>query len=621
MNMTGKNGQNNKSENPIILFDSSVSIEQIKQLKNLDTVISFDYGSTKLLEKQKIKSIPSEVVLNPQELNEIQKSAYLLSDWYTKNEIIEILSHKNVNLGSLIQSELINILVNFLKNFYCSYKITQKFSDKTFLCSKKISEILKQFTTNFSLLNSESSVNELPLDSLNTNVELSFKSINLKFKLDTKNLKKIKSLTESVSKSIIRPDIKPNSKFFLFSEINTKKFFPMFEMMPSFLDNYVVYNRRQPSIWDKESFSIFKKSNAILENEKTLQPNKKNILSETNNKIEEIIINLKNHDEFFKNFFIINNISFWDGFRELFFSLLKNRFLDYSYEIELSNNLVNKYNFSGILLQNEIGPNEQILLQIGKAKNIPIFLLQHGLIFDTPDAFMMNKYQGVLGIDSDYQLVWGDVDLEYRKKIGFPTNGIIKIGSPIYENIPKEKSKKNEYILLATSGPTTEDIFDLSNEIISKNIYTIENIAKTVLSLNQKLVVKIHPSPDEFDPTELLHNIDPNIEVIKTGNISSLIKNCLMMIVIDFSSVILDAHLQNKPVISVHVKENGYGIPTAFSNDSCSLASTENLEEKISSILLNDSELIANGLNSAKQYMHKPANSSSTLLNFLSKID
>jgi len=93
-----------------------------------------------------------------------------------------------------------------------------------------------------------------------------------------------------------------------------------------------------------------------------------------------------------------------------------------------------------------------------------------------------------------------------------------------------------------------------------------------------------------------------------------------MMIVIDFSSVILDAHLQNKPVISVHVKENGYGIPTAFSNDSCSLASTENLEEKISSILLNDSELIANGLNSAKQYMHEPGNSSSTLLNFLSKI-
>ena len=68
-------------------------------------------------------------------------------------------------------------------------------------------------------------------------------------------------------------------------------------------------------------------------------------------------------------------------------------------------------------MQNEIGPNEQILLQIGKAKNIPIFLLQHGLIFDTPDAFMMNKYQGVLGIDSDYQLVWGNVDLEYRKKI------------------------------------------------------------------------------------------------------------------------------------------------------------------------------------------------------------
>ena len=234
---------------------------------------------------------------------------------------------------------------------------------------------------------------------------------------------------------------------------------------------------------------------------------------------------------------------------------------------------------------------------------------------------MMNKYQGVLGTDSDYQLVWGNVDLEYRKKMGLPKNGIIKIGSPIYENISVVKSKKNEYILLATSGPTTEDIFDLSNEVILKNISTIENIAKTVLSLNQKLVVKIHPSPDEFDPTELLHNIDPNIEVIKTGNISNLIKNCLMMIVIDFSSVILDAHLQNKPVISINVKENGYGIPTAFSNGSCSLASIENLEEKISSILLNESELTVNGLNSAKQYIHEPENSSNTLLDFLSKID
>tara|TARA_Y100001936_G_scaffold34250_1_gene32291 strand:- start:10149 stop:12014 length:1866 start_codon:yes stop_codon:yes gene_type:complete len=621
MNMTGKNGINNKLEYPIILFDSSVSIEQIKKLKDSDTIISFDYTSTKLLEKQKIKSIPSEDVLSIQELKEIQTSAYLLSDWYTKNELTEILSHKNVNLGSLIQSELINILVNFLKNFYCVYKIVQKFNGKTFLCSKKISEIIKQFTSNFSLLKSQSTINQLPLDSLNTNVELSFKSINLKLKIDTKNLKKIKSLTESVSKSIIHTDIKPNSKFFLFSEINTKKFLPLFKKMQSFPDNYIVYNRRQPSIWDKESFSIFKKSHAILENEKTLKLNKKNIESETNNKINEIINNLKNHDELFKNFFTLNNISFWKGFRGLFFSLLEKRFLDYSYEIELSDNLINKYNFSGILLQNEVGPNEQILLQLGKSKNLPVFLLQHGLIFDTADAFMMNKYQGVLGNHSDYQLVWGDVDFNYRKNMGLPKNRIIKIGSPIYENISTEKSKKHEYILLATSGPTTEDVFDLSSEVISKNIHTIESIAKTVLSLNQKLVVKIHPSPDEFDPTKLLQNIDTNIEVIKTGNITNLIKNCSMMIVIDFSSVILDAHLQNKPVISINVKENGYGVPTAFSNGSCSLASIENLKEKISSILTNNSELISNGSNSAKQYIHEPGNSSNALLNFLSKID
>ena len=50
-------------------------------------------------------------------------------------------------------------------------------------------------------------------------------------------------------------------------------------------------------------------------------------------------------------------------------------------------------------------------------------------------------------------------------------------------------------------------------------------------SLNHKLLIKIHPSPDEFDPTELVRSINPDIQVIKTGNISNLIKNCSMMAV------------------------------------------------------------------------------------------
>ena len=98
----------------------------------------------------------------------------------------------------------------------------------------------------------------LPLDSLNTNIDLKFKNLNLKFKIGTKKINSLKTLTDNISNSLIKPKLKKDSNFFLFSEINTKKFSGLLQKMPDFDETYVIYNRRQPSIWDKESFSLFK---------------------------------------------------------------------------------------------------------------------------------------------------------------------------------------------------------------------------------------------------------------------------------------------------------------------------------------------------------------------------
>ena len=54
--------------------------------------------------------------------------SYELSDWYSHyEEKYNDLMYNDVNLGSILQSELINILVNFIKNFYVIYKITKKY--------------------------------------------------------------------------------------------------------------------------------------------------------------------------------------------------------------------------------------------------------------------------------------------------------------------------------------------------------------------------------------------------------------------------------------------------------------------------------------------------------------
>ena len=619
--MTGINGKKNKTEKSIVLFDKSIAVKEVKSiLKDTNSsIISLDFESFELLQKNNIDQKTYDEFLTTNEMSNIQKLSYELSDWYSNEQLANEIMYNDVNLGSILQSELINILVNFIKNFYVIYKITQKYSDFEFFCSKNTSKFLHKFSIKHYLLKSLKIDDSLPLDSLNTNIDLKFKNLNLKFKIGTKKINSLRTLTDSISNYLIKPKLKKDSNFFLFSEINTKKFSGLLQKMPDFDETYVIYNRRQPSIWDKESFSLFKNSNAVIENEKTLNRNKKLSLTKEKSKITKIIEKIKKNENFFEKFFTIKTISFWSLFREVFYSLIEKRFLTYYYEIILSQNLLDKYPFSAILLQNEVGPNEKILLQIGKSKKIPVFLMQHGLIFDTTEAFMMNKYQGALGLNTDYQLVWGDVDYQYRKKLGFDPEKIIKIGSPAYDHFFDKKNSKRDYVLLATSGPTTEDIFDLTVESIAKNIETIKGISKIVAGLNQKLIIKIHPSPDEFDPTELIKSIDPNIQVIKTGDISEIIKNCSLMIVIDFSSVILDAYLLKKPIISIPVKNNGYGLPKAFVNNSCMIENLETLENSINNLLKNDnSELIKNATISGQNYMSNLGNASEQLLRFLS---
>tara|TARA_B100001540_G_C15816913_1_gene648168 strand:+ start:13552 stop:15426 length:1875 start_codon:yes stop_codon:yes gene_type:complete len=621
MIMTGISGKNKNSEKIIVLFDSSIKIDEIKKIQSdYDDVqiIIIDSLSNKILKKNNITCVPfDDYISNDEKLN-IQKTSYLLSDWYLEKSLANIMKYHNVNLGSLLKSELINILVNFLKNFYTVYKITQKHNLEKFFCSKKFEPFFKNFSKNVIILESENSYETLPLDTLETNINVGLKNLNLK--IGVNRLNQLKNLAEKFSNIVLKPKINVDSNFFLFSELNTKRFSKLFKKMPDFPENYVIYNRRQPSIWDKESLSILKNSKSILENSNSLDSIKNQSSTSRISDIQEIIKNLKIQENILCKLFVIENMSFWTLFKNIFFTLIEKRFETYSYEIILVENLLNKYDFKGILLQNEVGPNEQILIQLGKNQKIPIHLMQHGLIFDTNDALQMNKHQGVMGYDVDYQLVWGKIDYDYRKSQGFDTEKIIKIGSPIYDGFLNLNTPNRDYILLATSGPTEEDIFDLTLDTINKNIQTIKKISKIVSSMNHDLIIKTHPSPDEFDPTKILEKINPNIQIIKSGNISNLIKNCSLMIVIDFSSVILDSHLMKKPVISISVKNNGYGSPTAFSNASCITSNVENLENNIRIILEKKySEQVQNGLNSATDYITNIGCSSEKLLSFLAQ--
>ena len=610
----------------IVIFDNTSDYEKLLNLKKNQElkIIATNYSSYEVLKKNNIPCILSDIFLTNDERTLIQKTAFDLSNWHDELIVKKFLMYKDVNLGSLIQGEFINILVNFLKSFFELYKISLTNKNTNFFCSGINYKILKLFSSNVSMLSqSDTSLDFSPLDSLKIGFKIGTDTKNIELKLSKNVYSKLKSLSEKFSNySTSRKNIDKISKHILFSEINTINFEQFFLEIK---DPFVVFNRRQPLVWNKKTLNLIKNSGCIIQNEHSLTSSelKKNIQHGTfliNKNIESLFSN----ELFFSKFFQIKNNSFWKVFSPHFIKFFKKRTHENIFEIELACELFEKFGFSSVVINNEVGPNEKIISQLSKARKIPIFLNQHGLIFDTKEALQMNMHHGIIPRISDYSIVWGGVDYEYRKNIGISEETIFTVGSPIYDNFINsiESYHETDYVLLATSGPTKENIFDLSIETIQKNIQTIRSVCKILTKINKKLIIKTHPSPDEFDPTEIVNAINPKIKIVKSGKISTLIKNSKFVIVIDFSSVILDSYLLNKPVISLSVKNNEFGIPSAFKNNSCICTNVDELEKTIH--LLDDqkfyNEMVENGKKSASKYL-TTTNSSKKLYDLLSNFD
>tara|TARA_B100000029_G_scaffold104993_1_gene95611 strand:+ start:1165 stop:3024 length:1860 start_codon:yes stop_codon:yes gene_type:complete len=604
----------------VIIFENSENLDELLELQKNQHVkiISLNYSSHKLLEDNNIQHILSDSFLSDSERTNLQNQAYLISDWYQNSKISNSLLYQDVNLGSLIKLECINIFVNFLKKFFEFYKISNKNPECFFYCSRESKEILENFSKNVIAFQSNNNASFSPLDTLKVGHTIGTQNHNFEIKFSKNFFSTLKTFSESTTNLLVNTkSLKLESKCMLFSEFNTIN-------LKNFLiqnDNpFVIYNRRHPTVWNKQTLSLIKNSKAIIENQsslnsKSLKQNSMKFFKDFENQLDELF----KKDLIFEEIFIFEKMSFWHLIKTNFIKLFKNRTKENIFEIDLAQKLLQKYNFSGIILNNDVGSQERILFQLAKKANIPIFLNQHGLIFDTDDAFERNLHGGVISPPSDFSLVWGEIDEKYRLDCGIQKNKIIKIGCSTFDNIENIRPSFNEknYVVLATQSPTDENIFDLSTKVRQKNIDTIKHVCKLLTKLKLDLIIKIHPDPNEFNPSKLAKEINPKIKVLQNGNFASIIKNAKFVIVIDFSTVMLDCYLLKKPIISLNVK-NKHGLPTALKNNSCLCTDLDALEETIKK--LDDNEFyekkIQDGLDSASKYLSFK-NSGSKQLSFL----
>jgi len=622
----------NNNSKSIILFDSVSDYDDLDEIasKNKSKIISFNYDTHKILKDKKIHHEISDNYLSKKDLRTIQKTAYSISEWFNADVISKYIYYNGVNLGSLIQDELINILVNYIKKVFELFKISKEFTNSTFISSHTCCKIMKNFSKKINEFKNSSTENlqPFPLDSIKIKMKIGTKNHSMEFGISKNLFKKLKSVSEKSSKFLLSKNnsIGETSKNILIVEFNPIQYQSFFEQMPDSKLNFLIYNRRRPAFWNFQSYNLIKRSGCLAETENSLLDAKlKKIILNGKRQIEIKISDLFSKESFFKSFFSLEEISFWPTFKEFFQEYFRKRALEFIQEVELTKKLMEKYDFSSILILSEAGLHERIALQLAYQKQIPVCLVQHGINYNTKESYDMNVAKGALPIKSDYYLCWGRISGEYSKKMAIKSEKVHPIGSAVFDGVTfdEQKCSKKDHVLLATGSPTKEHASDLTVEIIEKNMDAVKKICQVVTKYNKKLIIKTHPSPDEFDPSFIAKQVNPEIKVIKEGRISPLIQSCDLLIINDLTSPILDAYILKKPVISLRVTDNGWGIPTAFKNNSCIVTDLEKFDDDLKNVLNNESvrnQLITDGVKSSKEYLAYQNNGSKKLIRFLEEL-
>ena len=615
----------NEITKTIFLYDSSSNLDKLKTVihEKDSLIITFDFESHKQLLEKNISHEISDNFISKKDVNEIQNNSYIFTKWCEDKSISNDIIFEDINLGNLLFSEFRLFLVPFLKKFLEITKIYQKFPNSKYFSSFELFPFISIHTSNVQKIN----FYEKHTKSSQSIVKYGFNFGGKYFHVPIPNkyFKKLKSLSELLLKNRLNSKINKNKKTVLLLEFSPTRFKHFFLNIPNSDINIVLHNRRYPSVWNKSSYSILKKSNCVVTTEHLLMNKKTKKLIYKNARIVNSQINqLLNDNLFLEDFFNFYQISFWKILKPFLVKMFEQYIYEYIYEIELTKKLFTKYHFSSILITNEIGYHEQIAITLAKKFDVKISLIQHGLYDDTPEALDYNQ-TGVLPSQSDKFLVWGNSLKKYSIDCGIPSEKIEVIGNPAYDDFFMQSKKSdftNSFVLLTTTNPQSDIVYDLTVDSLLQREETIEQICKIMTKLNKKLIIKLHPNPDDIDITKFVQKINPDISVVKYGDVFDLLKNCEIFLTLNTSTTILEAQICKKPTISLSVVERGFGNPEIFKSKSCLSIKIDDFEQIFSKLDKDEvfkKNVISNGYEFSKEYLSNQGTASEHLLKFLEK--
>jgi len=249
----------------LVLVESKEDVEDLKQEMKDSKIISFDFESHKLLKNYGINHTLVEEYLskNDEELLD-NKTVELTTGWYQHPEIKELLNFNKINLGSLLQIEIIWYFFQFLKRNLGIKRVIEKENPEEVSTSFLSNSTLQICKSNKIKLNAQKSIKKSSLFFDSIEIPIRIKGKNIPLKISRKNFLKTKKLLATIINVLydFKPKLKElkDKKTVVLLDFNPVQYDELLKLLSNSEKNIILLNQRRPAIWNYSSLQIVKKS-------------------------------------------------------------------------------------------------------------------------------------------------------------------------------------------------------------------------------------------------------------------------------------------------------------------------------------------------------------------------
>ena len=523
------------------------------------------------LESLSIKHEISEDVLDEIDFNLIFDKTVKMYRWYDHSLISQKLQFNDTNILSMMDdAEFHAFLISKLYDFQIIQKILKNKTPNKIFANKEIINLIKKvFNKKIDLIEFGNS-NKKIMYYNKIEIKFNLGKIPISFKISRNYYIKLKSIIENIvcTTNNLWLDMSKLKESILLLEINPSAYSELLLQLSKSDKQIILFNNRRPAIWNLNSISILKKSNAkILSLDHILDKKELQNIYNQENEYQKILNDLL-IDETISDIFLIDGISFWDEIKFELINTFRHRLQWYMKLILASKKFISNSDINSVLSLNVIGETEKFILN-KISKTTTSVMLEHGFANYTNE---ISRYD----ILSSYTLfpdkiaVWGNVQKNYLSNThNIPDDRIIICGSPRHESFFKlslNSSKNKEKIILFCPRPITEHMGKHNTRMYMEYGSSLKKIINQLNQIkNYKVIVKLHPAYNTHNDLikKIINKIDSNIIIFHSKKIDELIIKSDLVVVLspdgfDPSTVLLESIILQKPIINFVIDENFY---------------------------------------------------------------